>query len=118
MMRTRRARTAVRLGIASTIVPRSRTTLPTSSAVSAVMPVTWPAIAQTDSGALAGAMTVQWVLGLGVVLAEVAMLLIASMRYVDKRFDRPTRQTGVDLLTHITATHARTRGNWRCPCAH
>ena len=56
--RTRLARTAARLVIESTTVPKSKTTQPILSAVSVVTLVTWPVIAQTDREAGTGVMMV------------------------------------------------------------
>lgn len=85
MMRTRLARTVVRLATESMTALSSATTLPTSSAVSAVTLVTWPEIAQTDSvdpnGATAHQLQLDQVVSVAVQqLAELvlAMLLIAS----------------------------------------
>jgi len=83
MMRTRHARTAARSDTASTTAPRSRTILPTSSAVSAVTPGIWLVTAPTGSGVLAGATTALWALDLALVALAAAMPWIASMRYVD-----------------------------------
>ena len=85
MTRTRHARTAGRLVTASMTVPRSRTTLLASSAVSAVTPAIWLVTVPTGSGARAGVTTVQCGparLAL-LVLAAAAMQWIASTRYVD-----------------------------------
>jgi hypothetical protein len=63
-MRTRLARTADRLVIGNMIVLRNRTTLRTSSVVSAAMPAIWLVIVLTGSVVRAGAMMVLVVLGL------------------------------------------------------
>jgi hypothetical protein len=57
MTRTKLARIAAKLVIASTTVPTRRTLLPTSSAVSVVMPVTLPRTVPTALAARTGAIT-------------------------------------------------------------
>jgi hypothetical protein len=56
MTRTKLARTVVRSVIASTTVPSSAISQPTSSVVSVVTLVIWPKIARIDNVVLIGAM--------------------------------------------------------------
>ena len=79
MTRIRLARTADKLAIVNMIVPRSRTSPPTSSAVSVVTQVTWLETVPTDREVPVGAMMVLWEAALLDVLA-VEKPWIRSMR--------------------------------------
>jgi hypothetical protein len=82
MTRTRPDRTVVKSAIASMTARRSRTTPPTSFAVSAVTLATWPVIVQTGRGAPVGAMMALRELVLLLVALVVVTLSTASTRYV------------------------------------
>jgi hypothetical protein len=80
-MRTKLARTVVKLVIANTTVPSSATSLPTLFVVSAAMLVTWREIVQTDNEVRTGAMTALVVhLALQLVALVLGMLLTESTR--------------------------------------
>lgn len=83
MMKTRLARTVARLDTASTTALRSRTTLPASSAVSAVTQATWLAIARIASAVLVGATTTQWA---GLVLLAWEAVVAATPWTANTRF--------------------------------
>lgn len=84
-MRTRPAKTVVKLVTVNMIVPSNATSLRVSSVASAVMLVTWLGIVQIDSAARTGEMVDLRVVCPAVQMQDAlvpAMLLTESTRYV------------------------------------